>query len=92
MNQIRDIFAPLKLAFLVFSEEKLAQDLFPKDTFVCSTGDALTDMYSLAECNYILGPASTFSMWASYYGGRPLFIMKANERIVDRAMAKMAVP
>lgn len=34
------------------------------------------DMYALAHCNYILGPPSTFSMWASFIGQKPLFMLE----------------
>ena len=30
-------------------------------------------MYSLAECDYIVGPPSTFSTWASFYGNVPIY-------------------
>ncbi|HAX17707.1 MAG TPA: hypothetical protein DCY00_03825 [Actinobacteria bacterium] len=32
----------------------------------------IEDLYSLALCDYIFGPPSTFSMWASFYGEVPL--------------------
>lgn len=34
------------------------------------------DLYLLAKCDYIIGPPSTFSMWASYYGNVPLYMLR----------------
>lgn len=35
-------------------------------------GHELLDMYALARCQYILGPPSTYTMWASFAGKAPL--------------------
>jgi hypothetical protein len=40
-----------------------------------SRGSAVEDLYSLARCDYLLGPPSTFSLWASFYGNVPLHQM-----------------
>jgi hypothetical protein len=43
---------------------------------------SIEDLYALSCCDYIIGPPSTFSMWASFYGEVPLrFIKYADERI-----------
>jgi hypothetical protein len=39
----------------------------------------LEDMYALAGCDYIIGPPSTFSMWASFIGKVPLFHLHDRE-------------
>jgi hypothetical protein len=39
-------------------------------------------MYALAQCDLILGPPSTFSQWASFYGQRPLCIVRDREMVV----------
>jgi hypothetical protein len=39
-------------------------------------GHELVDLYLLARCNYIMGPPSTYSLWASYYGNVPLYQIK----------------
>ena len=36
-------------------------------------GSAVEDLYALAACDYIVGPPSTFSLWAAFYGETPLF-------------------
>lgn len=46
----------------------------------------ITDMYILAACKLILGPPSTFSIWASYYGRVPLI------QITDKNMPVSEIP
>lgn len=48
--------------------------------------DAITEICALSECDYIVGPPSTYSQWASFMGDTPLnFILNADEmpRIED---------
>ncbi|MCW3058345.1 MAG: hypothetical protein JWQ02_166, partial [Capsulimonas sp.] len=40
-------------------------------------------MYSLSECDYILGPPSTFTAWASFYGQKPLYKILEPEAAVS---------
>ena len=37
--------------------------------------DGITDLYGLANCDYIIGPPSTYSQWASFYGNVPLCVL-----------------
>ena len=92
MNQVREIFSPKKVLFLVFSHDKIPEDSLPENSVVCSSENAVADMYALAECDYIVGPPSTFSMWASYYGGHPLFVMRSKQPFTGISMARMATP
>lgn len=43
--------------------------IFPK-------GNAAEDLYILSECNYLIGPPSTFSLTASMYHDAPLYWIK----------------
>lgn len=36
------------------------------------SSDCMTDLYGLSRCDYIIGPPSTFSQWASFMGNTPL--------------------
>jgi hypothetical protein len=56
---------------LIFSDDRtLDRSAFSRqfgDVFVSSL-DAHSDHYLMSLCDYIIGPPSTFSMWASYIG------------------------
>jgi hypothetical protein len=36
------------------------------------SGHLVEDMYAFAGCDYLVGPPSTFTTWASFYGQVPL--------------------
>ena len=38
-----------------------------------SSGVAVEDLYALAGCDLLIGPPSTFTQWASFYGKVPLY-------------------
>ena len=42
----------------------------------------IEDLYALSLCDYILGPPSTFSMWASFYGKTPLKIISHKDEAI----------
>jgi hypothetical protein len=47
------------------------------------------DLYLLAKCDYIIGPPSTFSLWASFYGSKPLYMIRDLEtNITDEIFKK----
>lgn len=56
---------------------------FAELNVVMAPGHELTDLYVLAKCNYIMGPPSTYSLWASYYGHVPLYQIKDLSSKVD---------
>lgn len=43
----------------------------------------IEDLYLLAKCDYIIGPPSTFSRWASYYGNVPLYMWREKEMTIS---------
>lgn len=42
---------------------------------------AAHDLYGLSLCDYLIGPPSTFSQWASFYGRVPLYIIERPEKL-----------
>ncbi len=73
MNEMAEQFSGRKLSFLVCSDETRNPQEFPGLRVGLGTNSSMGDLYALAECDYILGPPSTFSKWASFYGNKPLF-------------------
>lgn len=65
-----------KVGFVICSNENV-DDLLRLPGLRCSAGPGapITDLYSLAACDYLIGPPSTFTLWASYYGGAPLHML-----------------
>ena len=69
--------AEQRVGFLLSSDATVHLEHF--DGFnVFRIPDALSieDLHALSACDYIMGPPSTFSMWASFYGNVPLRLFK----------------
>jgi hypothetical protein len=71
MRNLQTDFAESQPVFLVCSDEK--QAAFDGINHVMGPGHLVEDLYSLAQCDLLIGPPSTFSMWAAFYGDVPLF-------------------
>jgi hypothetical protein len=83
------LFAPLKIAFIVCSPESIDPTLFPVNCIIVAPDSVGGDLCTLAACDYILGPPSTFSGWASFYGEKPLFTMQHERPIIDAGKAEI---
>jgi hypothetical protein len=80
LNQLSSLFKNNKIHFLICSnnieEAKLHLDS-KSNKITFAPNHELMDMYCLSKCNYIVGPPSTYSIWASFYGTVPLFMIKS---------------
>lgn len=80
MDKIADIFGKEKTAFVVCSNEEIDLNDFNGLNVFKGPGHFVADLHTLSLCDYIAGPPSTFSMWASFYGQRPLWQIKNIEQ------------
>jgi len=72
--------------FLVCTNNRLiSRNDFGPLNVIMAFGHELVDLYLLAKCNYIIGPPSTYSLWASFYGDVPLYQIKQLGVTVDLA-------
>ncbi len=62
-----------KFAFIICSNEKIDSTVFEGLHYFIGPGHLVEDMYTFAGCHLILGPPSTYTRWASFYGNVPLF-------------------
>lgn len=85
MKQMQDLLNEdgRKVNFFIFSNEPVDEEIMSRFSLINFKGsDAITDLYSLSQCDYIIGPPSTFSQWASFMGRVPLkFIAHKQEKI-----------
>jgi hypothetical protein len=83
MKELADQFPGRKTAFLVCSDEPRHEREFPGLSVGFGSGVAVEDLCALARCDYVMGPVSSFSQWASFYGDKPLFHLRdRNDRAV----------
>jgi hypothetical protein len=76
MRKVEKLFPGDRVAFFVASDEKQARSSYAEYSAVFGGKNAVEDMYTLAACDYIVGPPSTFSAWASFYGRTPRYTLK----------------
>ncbi|MCY1723260.1 hypothetical protein OU798_23120 [Prolixibacteraceae bacterium Z1-6] len=83
MLNIKRLFPGRSIAFFISSNEKIDLSLFTDcNCFIITNSTPTKDLYGLSISDYIIGPPSTFSGWASYYGNTPLnFIENPNKEI-----------
>ena len=86
MNQLKNELQKTgvnKITFLLCSDSSIDLNSFKSlNTVTLQESSAINDLYALSKCDYIIGPPSTFSMWASFYGYVPLrFIQNRDEKI-----------
>ena len=79
MKSIKKLFPDKKVSFFIVSNAKLDKALFENLTCCFGSNDMIEDLYSLAQCNYIIGPPSTYTRWASFYGQVPLHVINYKE-------------
>ena len=70
------------IRFYISSNEKINQLQYSNVglDIVFLTGNAVEDLCALSLCDYIMGPPSTYSWWASMYGNCPRLILDSAEK------------
>lgn len=82
MRDLAAQFPGRRVSFLVCSDERRRAEEFPGLTVGFGTPSPVSDVFALSLCDYILGPKSTFSQWASFYGGKPLLhLLDVNDSV-----------
>lgn len=68
MIEARALFPGKRVGFIVCTEE--GRDIEELSDLACvfPKANAVTDLYALAQCDYLIATSSTFSTWASYWG------------------------
>ncbi|MCM1141943.1 MAG: alpha-1,2-fucosyltransferase [Muribaculum sp.] len=62
-----------KIGFYFASNEAIDKTNFRSiDYFQIDKATPAIDLYALSRCDYIIGPPSTFSNWAAFYGNHPI--------------------
>ena len=86
VKQLLNLLNEKDVNVLVFTNDKsLNYDIY-KNSFsnvFFSHENFQTDYTLLANCNYIIGAPSSFTMWSSYIGQVPLYHIKDKEKIIS---------
>jgi hypothetical protein len=90
MRQLQRLLAPRSVGFLVCSDEQQDPSEFSDLRITFGLGGSVAEMYALAQMDYLLGPPSSFSLWASFYGSVPLFMITDTSTSVDLSKFRYA--
>jgi hypothetical protein len=84
MKQLKALFSDKKIRFLIFSDEEQDTNVFKSANidFFFRSGHMIENLYSLAECDYIVSAPSTYGAWGSFYGQTPLCIINDPDQII----------
>jgi hypothetical protein len=73
MIRVEEAFADRNVSFLLSSDAPVPEGCFDGFDTIRGNGHELEDLYALAACDRLIGPPSTYSKWASYYGQVPRY-------------------
>lgn len=74
-------FFKQEVVFIICSDEKLNKSSFSELNCIISTNNSIIDLDILSNCNFIMGPPSTFSGWASFIKNIPLYHIKDKDSV-----------
>lgn len=77
INHFTKINNENKVKIILFSNENLEYE--ESETLYISHEQWFIDQYIMSKCDYLIGPPSTFTGWASYIGEVPLLCMEKKE-------------
>lgn len=77
---LRELIGEHRAYFVLFSDETIQIDI-PNCTQ--SLGTWYQDLDSMSVCDYLIGPPSTFSCWASYMGNVPQYFIEDINRTIQ---------
>lgn len=72
-NEIKRIYNR-KCLFIIFSNETIS--INENDYIIKSDNEWYVDQFIMSKCDYLIGPPSSFTLWASYIGKVKLFTIK----------------
>ncbi len=76
MREIVALQPEKKISFLLCASDPIEKHHFHGLRTIDGPGSVVADLHALSLCDAIMGPPSTFSTWASYYGRVPLCMLQ----------------
>lgn len=81
-ERLKQSFPGRRIRFFLSSNERIDKSIFkPDEYFSLPFSTAPKDLFALSLCDYIIGPPSTFSRWAAFYGDKPIRFILPNETL-----------
>ena len=83
MDSVEATFSDRDVSFFISSDAPVPRETFAGLDVFYGNGHQLEDLYALAACDRLVGPPSTYSMWASYYGDVPIYSLADPAQLPD---------
>ncbi|MEM9586769.1 MAG: alpha-1,2-fucosyltransferase [Planctomycetota bacterium] len=90
MDQIAQHLGTASVRFLICSNGEVDWQQFAGLSVQPGPGHLVQDLYSLAQCDLIIGPPSTFTLWAAYYGDVPRIELSRRDQTIDELPLRRA--
>ena len=70
--------------FLIASNEEIKKDSYiDVSYFILPNSSSEQDLYALSQCDFIMGPTSTYSQWAAFIGDVPIRFLLMRDEIPE---------
>jgi len=76
MERVERLHGDKRVGFLICSNAALDETSFAHFNYTFGNNHLIEDLYSFARCDFIIGPPSTYTMWAAFYGQVPLYMIE----------------
>lgn len=80
--QAKNLFSGKRVRFLICSNESVDVSVGGDADCIMGPGSEIEDLYALAECDYLIGPPSSYSRWASFLSYSPLFAIEDPDHVL----------
>ena len=81
MHAIIALHPGKRISFLVCTNGDVKPSDFGTLRTRIAPGHVVVDLYTLAKCDLVVGPPSTYSEWASFYGNVPRYKFSKNDYV-----------
>ena len=81
MRTVKSFFTPTEPTFLICSNEHHDFSAYPDLKLIHGPGSRTGDLLALASADFLIGPLSTFSQWASFFGDTPFLQLPSRKSI-----------
>jgi hypothetical protein len=83
MRRFADSQKGTRVKYLICSNAAQDESLFSGLNYTMGNNHQLEDMYAFGQCDFLIGPPSTYTMWASFYGSVPLYYIESIDAQFD---------
>ncbi|KAA5541468.1 hypothetical protein FYK55_18065 [Roseiconus nitratireducens] len=87
MHEVEEQLPGRKVRFLICTNGQIQLDAFRELSFELGPGSMMQDLHSLARTDLLIGPPSTYTRWASFYGNVSLQSLDHRMAKIDAAVA-----